>query len=303
MNSYIWIHIWIHMIFSYMNSYVSWIHIWIRVYQGSRWSEVTFLRLMPCSGPALVNRQAQPEGRRVPGAVDIPEGRLTIFFGDIFLCGTGLMPVGSESGLQDRIFQVLSLCPGQSGRASLQCAIPSNAAMPSQTQSVTPAIIGAAAWPWRRGPWKAAMIPVGATQCWWHDKPWPPIAWLQEAPWTHLVLDCDILVVIWASWCWWRWSRTAVCCLSAGSPRQPQDKDRSRPAVSGPGSPNDPSQDGAQDSNSCWRIKGGLGGLDTKTPDTCSIRRIKQQFNEETVYFRPGMQQGGICEGVRAIHV
>ena len=31
MNSYI------HVIFWYMNSYVSWIHIWIRVYQGPRW--------------------------------------------------------------------------------------------------------------------------------------------------------------------------------------------------------------------------------------------------------------------------
>ena len=33
MNSY---KLWIHMIFSYMTSYVSWIHIWIRVYQGPR---------------------------------------------------------------------------------------------------------------------------------------------------------------------------------------------------------------------------------------------------------------------------
>ena len=39
MNSYlISCKIWIHMIFSCMNSSVSWVHTWIRVYQGSRWS-------------------------------------------------------------------------------------------------------------------------------------------------------------------------------------------------------------------------------------------------------------------------
>ena len=37
--------LWIHMIFSYMNSYVSWIHIWIRVCQGSRCSKTKQLVL------------------------------------------------------------------------------------------------------------------------------------------------------------------------------------------------------------------------------------------------------------------